>query len=95
MQYIHELIERATGITDAEKRIAHSELDLPPGPDELVRAGQVGLLCALLETYCRDNGIPYESADDLAHAYPAHARWLLAFGALWGATLDTEPPEVG
>jgi hypothetical protein len=93
MIYIHELIERATGITDAEKRIAHSELDLPPGQDELVRAGQVGLLCALLETYCRDNGIPYESADDLAHKYPTHAPWLFAFGELWTVTMASNPPE--
>jgi len=83
MQYIHELIERATGITDAEKQIAHSELDLPPGQDEILRVGQIGIMCALLERYCADNELPFESADDLAHKYPAHAMWLETYIRMW------------
>ena len=90
MQYVKDIITQATGITEYQRQSALSELDLPPGQDEILRVGQIGIMCALLECYCVDNGLPYESANDLAHKYPAHRHWLEAYMQLWDSSDLTE-----
>ena len=90
MKYVKDIIARATGITEHQRQVALSELDLPPGQDEILRVEQIGIMVALLERYCADNGLPYESADDLAHKYPLHAQWLQAYMRLWDSSGLTE-----
>jgi hypothetical protein len=84
MQYVKDIIARATGITEDERRTALSELDLPPSQNEILRVGQIGIMRALLERYCADNELPYESVDTLAYRYPTHAQWLGAYIRLFG-----------
>lgn len=82
------------------------DCDLPPAVDEMVRTGQIGLLCALLQRFCEDNELPLRmSADDLAtqlrheaeRAPPAiraakiaQAKWLENYGTLWDQSDLTE-----
>ena len=48
-----------------------------------------GLLCDVLEQWCAEQGLPYESADELAlhsNVDERQKQWLHAFGRLWELT---------
>lgn len=89
----------------AQRDALLADSDLPPGQDEMVRTGQIGLLCALLQRFCEDNELPFTSADELAtqlrheaeRAPPkvraaklGQAKWLETYGALWDQSDLTE-----
>lgn len=49
----------------------------------------VGVLCDLLEQWCADSGLPYESADELLmrpNLSTLQFAWLTAYSRLWEVT---------